>query len=312
MFAHTQEAFGQFVVHHIKDPKTKTGFSIVPAQGGIILDIRFKDISIIDGYQTPIEVDLNNWGKSVLLYPFPNRLKDGQYQWEGQTYQFPLNDDQTQNALHGLGMTQAMNITKVVTDDQSGTLICQYSNQGKHDYYPFLFHFSAAFTITESGFAVELSAKNQDQKAIPFGYGWHPYFSLSEKIEEVELQLPNLDLVGIDARMIPTGKRYAFDDFLKPKKIGTTVLDNCFATQTTPDNKIHIHLKGSKGSLDYWQENQTGAYQFVQLFTPPMRKSIAIEPMTCNVDAFNNQDGLITLNPGESSSARFGFNFRPA
>lgn len=85
MFSHTQEAFGSFIVHRILNKETNTGFSVVPAQGGILLDLRFRGISILDGYQTPIELDINQWGKSALLYPFPNRLKDGQYQWNGQT-----------------------------------------------------------------------------------------------------------------------------------------------------------------------------------------------------------------------------------
>lgn len=312
MFQHTQEAFGQFVVHHIKNPATDTGFSIVPGQGGVVLDIKFGGISILDGYQTPIELDLKNWGKSALLYPFPNRLKDGQYQWEGHTYQFPINDAQTENALHGLGMHQAMNIGQVVTTETSGSITCQYSSKGTEDYFPFLFQFSAAFTITETGFAVSLSVVNLDVESIPFGFGWHPYFSLSEQIETTELQLPRLDLIGIDQRMIPTGKRYAYEEFQVSKPIGATVLDNCFATHTNEENKIHIQLKGSKGLLKYWQENQAGAYSFVQLFTPPHRSSIAIEPMTCNVDAFNNQEGLLKLEPGQGSSANFGFSFQPA
>lgn len=312
MFQHTQEAYGQFVVHHIKNSATNTGFSIVPGQGGVILDIQFGGVSILDGYQTPIELDLKNWGKSALLYPFPNRLKDGKYQWEGHTYQFPINDHQTKNALHGLGLHQAMNIDQVVTTETSGSITCQYTSKGAEDYFPFLFQFSAAFTITDVGFAVTLSAVNLDVESIPFGFGWHPYFSLSDQVEATMLQLPALDLIGIDQRMIPTGKRYAYQEFKTSKPIGATVLDNCFATPINEENKIHIQLEGSKGTLKYWQENQAGAYSFVQLFTPPHRNSIAIEPMTCNVDAFNNQEGLLKLEPGQSSSASFGFSFHPA
>lgn len=33
---------------------------------------------------------------------------------------------------------------------------------------------------------------------------------------------------------------------------------------------------------------------------------IAIEPMTCWADAFNNQRGLVILRPGESTAVRCG------
>lgn len=312
MFTHTQDAFGQFVAHHIKNPETNTGFSIVPGQGGVVLDIQFEGISILDGYQTPIELDLKNWGKSALLYPFPNRLKDGKYHWDGHQYQFPINDSQTENALHGLGVHKAMNIAKVMTSEKSGTIICQYNSKGEEEFYPFLFQFSAAFTITERGFDVELVVLNQDQESIPFGYGWHPYFTLGDSVETTELQLPKLDLIGIDQRMIPTGKRYPYEEFAQAKPIGATVLDNCFAVHPNAENKIEIQLKGSKGTLNYWQETKASTYPFVQIFTPPKRTSIAIEPMTCNVDAFNNQEGLIKLEAGEKSSARFGLTFQSA
>ncbi|MCB0643138.1 MAG: hypothetical protein KDC44_15925, partial [Phaeodactylibacter sp.] len=49
-----------------------------------------------------------------------------------------------------------------------------------------------------------------------------------------------------------------------------------------------------------------GKYNFLQVFTPDHRQSIAIEPMTCNVDAFNNREGLIVLKPGEAHAASFG------
>ena len=309
MFNHTQEAFGQFIIHHIINKETDTGFSIAPGYGGIVLDIKFGGISILDDCKTPIELDLNRWGKSALLYPFPNRLKDGIYQWKGKEYQFPINDDGANNALHGLGMTKPMNATKVVTNEESGTFSCQYRDEGKHEYYPFPFNFGISFKITENTFEGTFSFENTGESSIPVGYGWHPYFALSEKVGECELILPELDLVGIDVGMIPTGKRYAFDEFLSWRKIGSTVLDNCFAIKNPKSDRIQIEMKGPKGHLKYWQEVGEGKYQYVQLFMPPHRESLAIEPMTCNVNAFNNGDGLIELAPGASSSASFGFSF---
>ena len=105
--------------------------------------------------------------------------------------------------------------------------------------------------------------------------------------------------------MIPTGKRYDYEEFTQMKKIGVSVLDNCFALKY-PAEKAVFQLKSQVGTLQYWQESSPGKYPYVQLFPPPYRKSLAIEPMTCNVDAFNNHDNLICLNPGESTVARFG------
>lgn len=312
MFEHTQEAFGKFIVHKIQDPVSQTGFDLVPGYGANVLDIRFGGVSVIDGYRKPVELDLNNWGKSILLYPFPNRLKDGLYNWHGNTYQFPINDSYTGNALHGLGATQAMSVYKVLTSDKGGCISCQFKHDGSNEAYPFPFCFTVTFEITPQTFKGKLHFENTGEEPIPVGFGWHPYFSLSEKVDDSELQLPALEMIGINERMIPTGKRYPFDDFRSLKKIGATVLDNCFAFAEEDAPRLNLRLHGDKGRLDYWQEAGPGKFSFLQLFTPPARNAVAIEPMTCNVDAFNNGDGLIDLDPGTAAAAEFGFTFSPA
>ena len=58
----------------------------------------------------------------------------------------------------------------------------------------------------------------------------------------------------------------------------------------------------------YWQE--ADKFPYVQLFTPPSRKSLAIEPMTCNIDAFNNKEGLWYLEIGEKRTMEFGIDMK--
>src|SRR6266436_4622520 len=36
-----------------------------------------------------------------ILFPFPNRIRDGRFTWAGHTYQLPLNDPAQKNAIHG-------------------------------------------------------------------------------------------------------------------------------------------------------------------------------------------------------------------
>src|SRR5438034_969248 len=36
-----------------------------------------------------------------ILFPFPNRIRDGRYSWDGKSYQLPLNDPTRLNAIHG-------------------------------------------------------------------------------------------------------------------------------------------------------------------------------------------------------------------
>jgi aldose 1-epimerase len=308
MYRHQILPFGKFQKQLIANEKTGNAFMLVPAHGACIIDIQLDGQSVLDGCATPIELDLNNWGKSAILLPFPNRLDGGQYTWDGKTYEFPVNDPQTDNALHGFATDQPMEITEIKLDKDQAMVHCLYQYDGHLNFYPFPFNFSAIFRIAEpSAFEVSFKISNEGPHDMPVGMGWHPYFQLSGKLDDMELHFSGAELVGLDERMIPTGKLYEYDEFDQNRVIGATVLDNCFAIKDTKASPFQVSLKGEKGTLHFWQETGPGKFNYIQLFTPPNRKALAIEPMTCNVNAFNNGEGLARLKSGEEMEATFGF-----
>ncbi len=312
MYRHQILPFGKFQKQLIQNETSGNAFSIVPMQGACLLDLQFAGHPILDGCETPIELDLNNWGKSAILLPFPNRLNEGKYSWEGKEYQFDINDTQTNNAIHGFVSDQHMEITEISLDKKNAQLYCMYQYGGQNKAYPFPFTFTVKYDLKDDHtFEVTFFLSNEGNTAMPLGIGWHPYFRLSEKLDDMRLQFRGCDLVGLDERMIPTGKRYEYDEFNEERKIGVTVLDNCFAIKNADNGRFHLQLKGDQGDLNYWQETGEKKFNFIQLFTPPNRRGLAIEPMTCNIDAFNNEEGLITLAPGEEMEASFGLSFTP-
>ncbi len=312
MFRHQLVSFGKFEKHIFQHTSGKTLFSLVPACGACLTDLLLHRTQVIDGCKTPVEVSLNNWAKSSLLFPFPNRLREGRYEWEGETHEFPVNDPATGNALHGLGLEKDIQLIGYEVGEDEATAVCQYQSKGEEAGYPFPFTFSVVFKIRHPDeFTVTLALRNDGQRPLPAGIGWHPYFQMGPtEVKELELQMPACHLVGIDAAMIPTGKRYAYDEFAEAKKLGATVLDNCFALDDTP-GIAEVFLRRGTTQLRFWQETGPGKYNFVQLFTPVHRNSIAIEPMTCNIDAFNNGEGLATIAPGSEIRAKFGVTFTP-
>jgi aldose 1-epimerase len=162
--------------------------------------------------------------------------------------------------------------------------------------------------LTENEFYVEMAFTNHDSTAIPVGLGWHPYFVMSENVADTSLKMPKSVQILIDERMLPTGEKQAYSAFDTLTKIGDTKLDNGFFITET-GKKASVILESERGKLHYWQELGEKKWNFLQVFTPPHRKSIAIEPMTCNIDAFNNKDGLIMLEPKASFIGSFGVHF---
>jgi aldose 1-epimerase len=312
MYQHRIEDFGGFDKHIFYNAATNNGFEVLPACEALLLNATFEGINIIEGYVNEEDLSHLKWGKSLVLYPFPNRLRDGKYTFEGKNYQFPINNAATGNAIHGLGRGKKHEVSSIVTAQNYASITCTYYYEGQDAAYPFPFRFDIEFFISDgNNMEVTMSFLNEGNGNLPVGIGWHPYFKIADKVDEVAMQLEGVKLIEIDERMLPTGKKTAYTDFEQLKEIGTTTLDNGFYINPNL-TAFGVTLQSKKGSLRYWQEIGEGRYNFIQIFTPPHRESIALEPMTCNIDAFNNGDGLKILAPQETLKGSFGFSFKKA
>lgn len=57
----------------------KFPIKFIPEKGATISDLRLKRPNIYDNYKSFEDLDTLEWGRGVLLAPFPNRLKKGEY-----------------------------------------------------------------------------------------------------------------------------------------------------------------------------------------------------------------------------------------
>ena len=309
MFHQSISAFGQYPRHTLRSGDGRHSLSLVPGHGACLLELRLHGVSLLDAYQSPASMESNDWGKNIVLFPFPNRLKAGRYSWLGREYQFPINDKGTGNALHGFGWNMPMAVERLELSEHEGSITCIHHHDGALAWYPFPFSFSITFSLSGNGdFSMTMRFQNTGSDILPAGVGWHPYFRLGTSLSEVYLQLPGCRMVGIDEHMIPNGDLLPDARFSNLKPIGDTVLDNCFLLDSGQDTAI---LEGPAGRLTYRQENGQGKFPFLQVFTPPHRNAIALEPMSCNIDAYNNGMGLWTLAPGAIGTASIQLSLEP-
>jgi aldose 1-epimerase len=305
MFDLNISEFGEFRKYELLNSKTGNGFAIVPEYGGIMVGLYFKGNNIIDTYSDYESLVENKWSKNVLLFPFPNRLRDGKYSWEGKTYSFDINNKATGNAIHGFSKNVPMRVTNIIMESYA-SLTCTYIYDGWHEGFPFPFDFNITYEMDDnSGLEVTMQVTNLHSESIPWGMGWHPYFDIADTVDEVSMLLPKCQKIEIDDRMLPTNVLVDFQDFKAVRKIGDYTLDNGFKLMEK-EEKASVYLESDKYRLEYWQETGNDKWNFLQIFTPPHRQSIALEPMTCNIDAFNNGNGLKKLAPGESMEGKFG------
>lgn len=276
----------------IIDSKSGNTAQIAPKKGAMLQELMLNKQSIIQTKVFDIESKVGY--PSAFLFPFPNRIEDGKYTFQGIDYQLPITEPQHNNAIHGL---IAFSEFEVVSSSDS-TLKLKYTYQANFDYYPFSFDFEVLFSITESAFILNYSASNTGTQDMPCAFGWHPYFQISgENIDNLTLKISEGQNLALNERNLPEKTEEAknciseidlnqkqYDHLYKINQIGTEIAK---AELSNAQNKICIE----------YQSNSSETY--LMIYTPPSRNCIAIEPQTANINCFNNLEGLSVLKPNE-------------
>jgi len=262
------------------------------------IPVNNKAINVIDGFSSVADSkeNITKGFKSTKLSPFVCRLTKGEYKFNGTPYKidkFYIGD----SAIHGLLFDQSFTIKDNGADDDKAFVVlsCQYTK--KEEGFPFTFDMEVTYTLTPNN-SLTLTTKvtNTGTTNMPLSDGWHPYFTLDTKVDELFVQFNSKRMIEFDDKLVPTGNYLPFNNFSEAKKLGDTFLDNCFELNET--GAIVCTLKNKKNGL---QLNiiPASSYPYLQIYTPPHRDSIAIENLSSAPDAFNNRIGLIIAKPNE-------------
>ena len=271
------------LLDHIHFDGSNFSCRIFPNLGGSIQELIIDDIDIIKGIsldESGISEYLAKY-QSAVLFPFPNRLEDGRYTFDGKSYEFPINNSETNNAIHGFLHDKAFEVAAI----SNNILKLQYNDRINKS-FPFNYSFGLVYTLSRDQIKIQFSIENNGEHSLPFGLGWHPYFQL-DTIEGSTLQFSADKKYTTTERLLPNGFEEYNNSIIQIDKVS---LDTAF-NLTAPT----VTLK----TASYELRLQTPEDCYLQIYTPPDRQSIAIEPMTCIANAFNNGIGLKTVLPGE-------------
>lgn len=278
--------------------KSGDSFSVLPSSGAVISNLTLSNETVI---KFPVRGDDPQKGyPSALLFPFPNRVKDGKYTFAGTEYQLERNESGRGHALHGL----VNNVPFDVISQRRNGVTLGYKYEGENNGYPFPFVLEVSYSLVrKQEFRLSYLITNTGNTPMPCGFGWHPYFILQgSKVSEMTISLPSYLTFEVDDSVIP----FLSNESAEPEiseattfSLKNAILDNVYKIAERA-NTSSITLSNDKLNLIISQQTGNELLNFFVLYTPPARHSIAIEPQTCNVNAFNNEDGLIVLQPGKS------------
>jgi aldose 1-epimerase len=236
-----------------------------------------------------------------VLAPWPNRVRDARYRFDGVDHRLEVSEPERRTALHGLVLWSRWSGRR--SDPRRATLSYDLAPQTG---YPFSLRLAVDYELESDGVALTLRATNVGSRRAPFGAGLHPY--LATPSDDVTLELPARMRIPVDDRQLPAGPPIAVQgtdqDFRRARPLTRVSLDRCFGDLVRdPAGVARVRLATRLGTraLAVWMDE---SFQFIQVYTVP--GAIAIEPMTCAPDAFNSGDGLIVLEPGASFTGRCG------
>ena len=248
-------------------------------------------------------------GRGQVLIPWPNRIAGGSYEFGGVRQQLAIGEVRTLNASHGL--VRSANFAVIARDQAGVTLgLILHPQSG----YPFALAIELDYRLADAGLHVTTSVRNVGTTALPFGVGFHPYFTVGTPlIDDTTFTLPAATSLTTDERMIPIDREPVEGtplDFRTPRPIGDTILDTCFTDLARDaEGAARIVLVGPSGTPTLTL-TLGKAFGFVQVYSgnnlpdpATRRRGLAIEPMTCPANAFNSGEGLIVLEPGARFAA---------
>lgn len=238
------------------------------------------------------------------LAPWPSRIRDGRYTFDGESHVLPINEPERNVALHGLIDQLPFECVEHVEDSLTQRVLVS-----PQEGWPFHLQLVIAHQLSDTGLTVHVAVANLGETPAPYGYGVHPYFDFD--LDELTLEIPfTQELITDPDRLLPIelGPVQPEHDFSTARPLGEVVFDTSFTSPKMPE--WQAVLSDPQGTVEVWGDATT---PWLQVYTEPSRASIAIEPMTCGPDAFNpgpTHGDRIVIEPGDATECRWGVRAR--
>lgn len=284
--------------------------AVVTTRGGGPRHLSLRGRDLLEGYGGPGQPDTAPLSANVVLAPWPNRTRDGEYTLDGEVHRLTVTEPDRATAIHGFVADLEWTVTDRGTD--TVTLVV---DPGPQPGWPWPVHLEMTYRADPAGLAAEFLLRNLSDARIPAACGFHLYPSaLGAATDDCTLTTPSHTVLPLDDRKLPCGPEQP-DHGVLPGPVDALagrLLDDC------------LHLTdgtaGDSGDAEFVLQGPDGTgvvlrtspeLRWAQVFTPadrwgapypgrPDGRAVAVEPMTAPPDALNSGTDLALLGPGET------------
>ncbi|MGN6743124.1 MAG: aldose 1-epimerase family protein [Amnibacterium sp.] len=246
--------------------------------------------------------------RGAVLVPWPNRVVDGRYTFDGVPQQLAITEPDRGHALHGL-----VAWTDFAVTESGGTRAVLETEVPAQAGYPHRLAVTVTSTLDDRGLETRIRSVNTGPSAAPYGTSGHPYLVGGEgRVDDWTLTFGAAEVLEVDPeRLVPQGLAPVPGgpfDFSAGRRIGDLFIDHAFTGLARDDAGLaHVEVRAGDGhgarltwdAVCPWVQIHTGDRPEPEW----NRAGLAAEPMTCPPDAFHSGTDLVVLQPGDAHEA---------
>jgi len=246
-----------------------------------------------------------------LLFPYPNRIKQGRYNWNGREYKLTpdlVPFDKTGNAIHGFCIDRPWRIVSQSESSVTAVFRTSVDAPERLDLWPADAQIEVTYELIGSCLRSLIRIHNPSDQPLPWGFGTHAYFKLplstTSVAEQCTVYAPTSRVWGLNDCLPSGNTQPAETDLSASPAFSGLKLDDVYTNLVAENGSVTCRISDPAAKLAV---EQRFSIQFREIvaFTPPWTAAVCLEPYTCVTDAINLQQqgidaGLRILPPGES------------
>jgi aldose 1-epimerase len=246
-----------------------------------------------------------------ILFPWPNRIRDGRFTFEGRDFQLPLTPG-APHASHGFVRQRPWTVQSAGADERGA--FCRASidlGESADDAWPFPCRLTLEYRLFGSALGIQAEAENLGTAPMPMGFGIHPWFDVpfgpTGTRGEMELRVPASTFWELDDSFCTTGNVRPVGDGFDARgwrPLEDRFVDDVFTGLTLQNGWFVAELRDPSSGQQITVRSD-GAFREHVVFAPHYADVVCLEPYTCATDAFNLaarslDSGMVVLEPGQA------------
>ncbi|MBN1294269.1 MAG: aldose 1-epimerase [Candidatus Latescibacteria bacterium] len=290
------------------DSTKNISIKVVPHGGNNMFSFTAGGRELIKGPEELINL-LNPKRGNPILYPTPNRVVNGRFEFLGESYTMQVPGEENPRTIHGLVWDAPWEFSEPEVHENGVILATWYEfseDNPRFQAFPFFNTIRVTYTVFDSGVRIAYEVKNNDKKPLGFGFAVHPFWQVigDKSSNKIQVALPyHMEA----AEKIPTGKLEPVEgtdwNLYDPTPVSELDLDDVYYG-ATPESVVRVIYESIGLEL---QQKATADFSHVVVYTPDT-DFFCIENQTCSTNAhnlyaqgFKKESHLQIVQPGKTT-----------